>query len=184
MATFGRRTTGIARTADRSQHPRLPGREPGAGEEHRLAESHVGAGEGDRGAGHAGAAHHDGPAVIFEVGVLDRNHRIGTAGKHAARRDRAGGSGLHLLLRRHAGGNRLRVAAQANRLLLRGTEGVLRADGEPVHVRTVEAGNVDFGADVGGQQPAQCLLQGDVLAAQGLLPRSPRANGARPRPDP
>jgi hypothetical protein len=89
------------------------------------------------------------------------------------------------LLRCDAGGNRLRVAAQADRLRLRGAESVLSADGKSVHVRAVEAGNVDLGADVGGEHPAQCLLQGYLLARQGLHrdPLAPTALGFVPIQD-
>ena len=81
----------------------------------------------------------------LDVGVLDRHHGVGAARQHPAGGDRDGGARAHLGRRRDAGRDRLRAEREPDRRRLAGAEGVRRAHREAVHVRAVEAGDVDLG---------------------------------------
>ena len=104
-------------------------------------------------------------SLPLDVGVLDHHHRVGAAGHHAAGGDGDGLAGPDGSDRHDAGVNHFVGQAHPTRHFLRGAEGVLRHDGEAVHVGAVERRHVHRRHDVGGEHAAQRVLQRHLLDA-------------------
>ena len=108
------------------------------------------------------------PRVVgARIRVLDGHDRVRTPGQHAARRDGGRGTRADLLPGRHARRDRLLVAGENDGLLLGGTVGIGGAHGEAVHVRAIEARDVDLRAHVLGEHPAERLLERDLFGGEG-----------------
>ena len=163
---------------DRRQHADLARGQHLAGAQHRLAAGEVAAGKGDELAGDRRAAHRDCRNAAFAVaiavdglGVLDHDHRVGAARRHAAGGDQGRGARLDGEVGCHAGGQDFRVQREDFGRSLAGADGVVGAHGKAVDTGAVEPRRVDFGDDRARQHPAQCLRQRHGLAAERLQPQ-------------
>jgi hypothetical protein len=150
--------------ADRGEDAGLARGELGAPSQDQLAPRHVGPGEADPGPWRDGANHEQIPPV--DRGVLDHHDRVGPARDHGPGREGCGRPRLDHPPGDDARRQLLGVEPEPTGPFLGGTEGLLGAHREAVHVRAVERGDVDLGDHVGGQNPPERLGQRDALGPQ------------------